>query len=98
MLQWSARIEPVQKIVNKSPLETLGKNKAGNIRCIMERFNCLMQYALLVWRMPLSRYQDIEVPSKARLKEIPYIEVKHQVLGQMLKETVEGICLGCICA
>lgn len=59
--QWSTIEKGIQKAVNQSPAEHLGKDNDGKMLCSMKSFTVLNLTALLIRPSPLPRFRDLKV-------------------------------------
>lgn len=57
--QWPTIVECIQRIINQSPMEHLGKDDDGKMLCPMKVFTGLNPSTLLVRPSPLRRFRDL---------------------------------------
>lgn len=84
--RWPAVIDAIQRVVNHSPVERLGRSANGNMRCPMEVFSGLKPPSLIVRPLPMRTYRDMETLNAARCQSILNINDVHQALEVMHKE------------
>lgn len=81
-------IEVIRKVVNRSLLNSLGRNQQGRIRCLMKIFTGLRLSPLLLCPRPLKRYNNVKKLLEVRTEEIVDIDAAYKVLKKSYKEVI----------
>lgn len=81
--QWPSLFNVVKKIINKSPVERLGTNKEGKLRCPMKVFLGLKLCMLVIRPLPLRRYRDLNLLTEKRCMQVVNMRIVHLASDQV---------------
>lgn len=88
--QWPAILDKIQRVINHSPVERLGKDKNGNTRCPVEVFLGIKPSQFVALPKPLRKYKDFKSTSEERCRQIIIIEKIHTALEEMHRGISHG--------
>lgn len=84
-IKWPSIIEAIQKIINHAPLQRLGRNKAGHMRCPMEVFTGLTPSPLSLRPMPLKSYRTLQALDQEKALNMVDVGRLHESLNAVHK-------------
>lgn len=79
--QWPAIIDANQRVMKQSPIERLGRNSSGKLRCPLEILTDLEPATLLLRPSPLQHYRELKVINAERCHQLMNIDRMHEVLA-----------------